>query len=100
MFTPTVDTDKCTGCGECVEVCPVEVFELEDEKSNPVNAEAPRFSGCEGALSTWSAPGIRRMGIGRPTWPSPWPGAWAVPRGPSGRRSRPRLARDTPVWSR
>ncbi|MBW1795327.1 MAG: 4Fe-4S binding protein [Deltaproteobacteria bacterium] len=28
MFIPTVDTDKCIGCGECVEVCPVEVFEL------------------------------------------------------------------------
>ena len=24
----TVDTDKCTGCGECVDVCPVEVYEL------------------------------------------------------------------------
>ena len=48
MFTPTVDTDKCIGCGECVEVCPVEVFELEDEKAVPVNAE--ECLGCESCV--------------------------------------------------
>ena len=26
----TVDHDKCTGDGECVDVCPVEVYELQD----------------------------------------------------------------------
>ncbi len=31
--------DKCTGCGTCIEVCPVEVFELKDEKSVPVNVD-------------------------------------------------------------
>jgi len=25
-----VDTEKCTGCGNCVEVCPVEAIELND----------------------------------------------------------------------
>lgn len=25
------DVDKCTGCGECVEVCPTECFQLETE---------------------------------------------------------------------
>jgi NAD-dependent dihydropyrimidine dehydrogenase PreA subunit len=34
-----VDNDKCTGCGTCVETCPVEVFEIRDEKSVPVKAE-------------------------------------------------------------
>ena len=29
MFVPTVDKNKCEGCGECVEVCPVEVLELD-----------------------------------------------------------------------
>ena len=43
-----IDLDKCTGCGECVEVCPVEVFELEDEKSEPVNAE--ECLGCESCV--------------------------------------------------
>ena len=29
----TVDVDKCTGCSECVEVCPVEAITLENEKA-------------------------------------------------------------------
>jgi ferredoxin len=28
-----VDTDKCTGCGLCVEACPVEAITLENEKA-------------------------------------------------------------------
>lgn len=29
----TVDVEKCTGCGECVEVCPVEVITMENDKA-------------------------------------------------------------------
>ena len=29
----TVDVEKCTGCGECVEVCPVEGITLKDGKA-------------------------------------------------------------------
>ena len=31
--TITVDYDLCTGVGECVDNCPVEVYELIDEKA-------------------------------------------------------------------
>ena len=35
-----VDHDKCTGCGECISVCPEEVYDLNDDgKSEPVNME-------------------------------------------------------------
>ena len=34
-----VDTDKCTGDEECVNVCPVGVFEMQDEKAVPVNED-------------------------------------------------------------
>lgn len=29
---PKVDLDKCTGCGSCVDVCPNEVLEIENDK--------------------------------------------------------------------
>ena len=52
----SVDPDKCTGCGECVEVCPTEVFELEDEKSEPVNAD--ECLGCESCVEVCEAGAI------------------------------------------
>jgi NAD-dependent dihydropyrimidine dehydrogenase PreA subunit len=48
MFRPTVDQEKCTGCGECVDICPTEVFELIDEKSVPVNEE--ECLGCDSCI--------------------------------------------------
>ncbi|MBI9082898.1 MAG: 4Fe-4S binding protein [Desulfobacterales bacterium] len=47
-FNPTVDEGKCEGCEECVDVCPVEVFEMVDGKSSPVNAE--ECLGCESCV--------------------------------------------------
>jgi NAD-dependent dihydropyrimidine dehydrogenase PreA subunit len=48
MFTVTVDPDKCIGDEECVEVCPVDVYEMEDGKAVPVNAD--ECLGCESCL--------------------------------------------------
>ena len=39
MYNVEVDAECCIGCGECVEICPVDVFELEDEKSAPTKEE-------------------------------------------------------------
>lgn len=46
MANVKVDWTKCTGCGVCVDSCPVQVFELQDlpnfpesKKSVPVRAE-------------------------------------------------------------
>ena len=47
-FVVTVDEDKCEGCEECVDVCPVEVFEMEDDKSVAVNAD--ECLGCESCV--------------------------------------------------
>ena len=41
----TFDSDKCVGCGQCVDICPVSVWEMHDGKSDPVNAE--ECLGCE-----------------------------------------------------
>ena len=47
-FIPTVVEDKCVGCEECVDVCPTEVFEMENEKS--VVSEPDECLGCESCV--------------------------------------------------
>jgi NAD-dependent dihydropyrimidine dehydrogenase PreA subunit len=47
-YKPEVDEEKCVGCGECVDVCPVDVYEMQDDKSVPVNAE--ECIGCESCV--------------------------------------------------
>ena len=42
-YNVNVDTDKCVGCGECVEV-----YEIKDGKSEPVNSE--ECLGCESCV--------------------------------------------------
>ena len=39
MWKVTVDTDKCTGDAECVDVCPVDVYKLTEGKADPVNED-------------------------------------------------------------
>ena len=39
MAEVTVDKDKCTGCGECVDNCPASVLEIVDGHSDPVEMD-------------------------------------------------------------
>jgi len=57
MWQVTVDKDVCTGCGECVDICPVDVLELQDEKSVPVNSE--ECVGCESCIEVCEQEAIR-----------------------------------------
>lgn len=43
-----VDLEKCVGDGECVDVCPVEVYELQNNKAIAVNME--ECLGCESCV--------------------------------------------------
>ncbi|MGB5157966.1 MAG: ferredoxin [Desulfobacterales bacterium] len=47
-YKPEVDTEKCVGCGECVDVCPVDVYELQEGKAVVVNEE--ECIGCESCV--------------------------------------------------
>ncbi|MBF0551113.1 MAG: 4Fe-4S dicluster domain-containing protein [Deltaproteobacteria bacterium] len=37
----TIDTDKCTGCGDCVTTCPAQVFEILTEDPHDPFREEP-----------------------------------------------------------
>lgn len=34
-----IDTDKCTGCGDCVEACPANVLQVGEDEFDPFNEE-------------------------------------------------------------
>lgn len=36
---PKVDVNLCEGCGTCVDVCPADVFEMEDGKAKAASAD-------------------------------------------------------------
>ena len=44
-----IDTDKCDGCGDCVDACPQEVFEVMDEDPNDPLREEPVVTVLGGA---------------------------------------------------
>lgn len=35
-FYITLDTDRCTGCGDCVPACPAHILELRDNEYDPL----------------------------------------------------------------
>lgn len=39
-WNPTVDEGKCVGCGQCLEVCPNDVFEM-DKSTNKMKVVNP-----------------------------------------------------------
>ncbi len=49
MWLVTVDAAKCEGCEECVNNCPVTVFEMQDGKASPFQADL--CEGCETCIS-------------------------------------------------
>lgn len=39
MVEIVVDKETCDGCGDCVDVCPSEVFELVEGKAEPIRVD-------------------------------------------------------------
>ena len=52
MYLVTVNTDKCEGCEECVNNCPVGVFQMKNGKADPYQADL--CEGCETCVSVCS----------------------------------------------
>jgi Na+-translocating ferredoxin:NAD+ oxidoreductase RNF subunit RnfB len=46
---PVVDRNKCEGCEECLNNCPVSAFQMKDGKADPYQAEL--CEGCETCIS-------------------------------------------------
>lgn len=53
---PVINTDLCTGCGRCIEVCPVEAISIIERKA-VINES--RCNGCRKCVSV-----CRKMAIG------------------------------------
>lgn len=47
-YSVVVDTEKCVGDGECVDVCPVEVYEMQSSKAVVINEDD--CLGCESCV--------------------------------------------------
>ncbi len=56
MTQVIVDADKCEGCGECVDNCPADVFEMQDDKAVVVNEE--ECMECESCVEVCEAGAI------------------------------------------
>ena len=48
MYEVVVDPELCDGCESCVDICPSEVFKMQDGLSVPVNVED--CTGCESCV--------------------------------------------------
>ncbi len=46
MYQIIIDLEKCQGCGECVDICPMDVLEMQDDKAVVVDLDE-----CAGCLS-------------------------------------------------
>jgi NAD-dependent dihydropyrimidine dehydrogenase PreA subunit len=49
VYLIKVEREKCNGCGQCMEFCPVDVFEIKEGRSVPSNPQ--NCSGCSTCLA-------------------------------------------------
>jgi len=48
MYVITIDEKKCKVCGECVKICPVEIYKLHENKIVVVSTE--ECSACKSCI--------------------------------------------------
>jgi len=47
MPKPIVDVKKCTGCKTCIDICPMQVFEFDNEKKKSTVKKPNDCIGCK-----------------------------------------------------
>ena len=57
IYITKVDAEKCVGCGECVGICPMQVFELRQGKAVVVNGED--CLGCDSCVEACESGAIK-----------------------------------------
>jgi len=60
-FEVHVDAERCEGCEECLEVCTVEVFQMQGSRSVPVREG--ECLGCDTCLTVCKANAITIVGL-------------------------------------
>jgi len=56
MYIIVLDEQKCKVCGECVKMCPAEIYKLEGAKVTVGNSD--ECSGCQSCISVCEAQAI------------------------------------------
>jgi NAD-dependent dihydropyrimidine dehydrogenase PreA subunit len=56
MYVIVIDETKCNACGECVKICPVEIYRLEGDRVVVGNSD--ECSGCQSCISVCEAQAI------------------------------------------
>ena len=49
MYIITIDEQKCQVCGECVKICPSEIYKIEGDHLSVGNSD--ECSGCQSCVS-------------------------------------------------
>ena len=55
LIDPVVDVDKCIGCETCVQVCPVNLFEMQDGHARFIQERVDECTACETCVNSCPA---------------------------------------------
>ena len=56
MYIISIDEQKCTVCGECVKICPTEIYKQEGDRIVVGNSD--ECSGCQSCVSVCESQAI------------------------------------------